>query len=142
MLVSGTTSGIADGQTVTVSLHNRDYTATVSSDTFSLNISSTDLARIPIGSYNITASVIDTNNLTSYDTRFITFDYSIDKPTVRLEMDSNTAQLSINISNIDSGTTWEYSTNSGSNWTNGSGSSFDINSQNYAKNAIQVRTTN
>ena len=46
---------------------------------------------------------------------------------------------------LDSGTTWEYSTNSGSSWTNGSESHhgrFSINSQNYAKNAIQVRTTN
>ena len=45
----------------------------------------------------------------------------------------------VNASGIESGATWKYSTNAGSTWTNGSGSSFNLAVGSYAANAIQLR---
>ena len=45
----------------------------------------------------------------------------------------------VNASGIEAGATWKYSTNAGSTWTNGSGSSFNLAVGSYAANAIQLR---
>ncbi|KLQ37372.1 type 1 secretion target domain-containng protein [Enterobacter cloacae subsp. dissolvens] len=59
LTVSGTSTAEA-GQTVTVSLNGKDYTATVSSDGhWTLNIPAADLAALSDGSVTVTASVSD-----------------------------------------------------------------------------------
>ena len=56
--VSGTTTGVDDGQTVTVTIDGTDYTATVMGNSWS--IPNIDLSTLPDGvSYNVTANVND-----------------------------------------------------------------------------------
>ncbi len=48
----------------------------------------------------------------------------------------------VNISGLETGAAWQYSTNSGNNWVSGSGSSFSLAANtSYAANAVQVRQT-
>ncbi len=59
LIVSGTSTAEA-GQTVTVSLNGKDYTATVGSDgNWTLNVPAADLAALSDGSVTVTASVSD-----------------------------------------------------------------------------------
>ncbi|WP_368268373.1 Ig-like domain-containing protein [Enterobacter cloacae] len=59
LIVSGTSTAEA-GQTVTVSLNGKDYTATVGSDgNWTLNVPAADLAGLADGSVTVTASVSD-----------------------------------------------------------------------------------
>ncbi|WP_409994334.1 Ig-like domain-containing protein [Enterobacter genomosp. O] len=59
LTVSGTSTAEA-GQTVTVSLNGKDYTATVSADgSWTLNVPAADLAALGDGSVTVTASVSD-----------------------------------------------------------------------------------
>ncbi|MGM8810553.1 Ig-like domain-containing protein [Enterobacter cloacae] len=59
LIVSGTSTAEA-GQTVTVSLNGKDYTATVGSDGhWTLNVPAADLAALSDGSVTVTASVSD-----------------------------------------------------------------------------------
>ncbi|MEO3326001.1 Ig-like domain-containing protein, partial [Enterobacter cloacae] len=59
LTVSGTSTAEA-GQTVTVSLNGKDYTATVGSDgNWTLNVPAADLAALSDGSVTVTASVSD-----------------------------------------------------------------------------------
>ena len=54
--------------------------------------------------------------------------------------DGNTSIGTFNVAGLESGATWQYSTD-GVNWTNGSGTSFNLGSGGYAANAIRVRQT-
>jgi len=47
----------------------------------------------------------------------------------------------VNVSGLESGATWEYSTDSGNNWTAGTGTSFSLNSGSYAAGQIRLRQT-
>ncbi|MCK7011327.1 Ig-like domain-containing protein, partial [Enterobacter kobei] len=59
LTVSGTSTAEA-GQTVTVSLNGKDYTATVSADgSWTLNVPAADVAALGDGSVTVTASVSD-----------------------------------------------------------------------------------
>jgi len=80
--------------------------------------------------------------------------YAIDNvapsaPTIALEADTGvsstdrmTRDATINISGLESGSTWEYSLNGDANWTTGNGTSFELASDTaYASGAIRVRQT-
>jgi hypothetical protein len=54
--------------------------------------------------------------------------------------DGITSVGTFNVAGVESGATWQYSTD-GVNWTNGSGTSFNLGSGDYAANAIRVRQT-
>mgnify|MGYP000981061662 CR=1 FL=1 len=47
----------------------------------------------------------------------------------------------VQVSNLEAGATWEFSTNSGTTWTAGTGSSFTLAAGTYAAGAVQVRQT-
>lgn len=47
----------------------------------------------------------------------------------------------VNVSGLENGASWQYSTDSGSTWQTGSGTSFTLAEANYAAGAIQVRQT-
>ncbi len=64
--VNGTTSGIEDGRTVTVSLHGHSYTATVAGAAWSVTVPTSDVATLTDGNYTISASATDsTGNVAS-----------------------------------------------------------------------------
>jgi hypothetical protein len=47
----------------------------------------------------------------------------------------------VNVSGIEPNASWQYSTNSGSSWTNGSGTTFNLPAGTYAIGVVQVRQT-
>jgi hypothetical protein len=53
--------------------------------------------------------------------------------------DGVTNATTVNVTGLESGATWEYSTNAGGSWTAGSNTSFTLNPGIYAANAVQVR---
>ena len=61
LAISGATSGVEDGQHVTVTLNNHSYDAVVASNTWTATVLASDLAHaaLPDGSYTVTASVSD-----------------------------------------------------------------------------------
>ena len=55
--------------------------------------------------------------------------------------DGLTKENKVTISTPEAGASWEYSVNSGTDWTTGSGRSFTLSEGSYAKDAIRVRQT-
>jgi uncharacterized repeat protein (TIGR02059 family) len=55
--------------------------------------------------------------------------------------DGVTSNGVVNVSGLESGATWEFSTNGGSSWTAGTGTSFTLGAGSYASGAVQVRQT-
>lgn len=67
-------------------------------------------------------------------------------PTIALQTDtggSNSDRVTSNgvvtVGNLETGATWEFSTNGGTSWTAGSGTSFTVPAGSYAAGAVQVR---
>jgi len=76
----------------------------------------------------------------------IMIDQTVDKPTFVLSSDtgsSNSDGISrdgiVTVSNLEAGATWQYSTDGGTNWTNGSGTSFTLAAGLYDAGAIVVQ---
>ncbi|HDT4487184.1 TPA: Ig-like domain-containing protein [Escherichia coli] len=62
LVVSGSTSGVEAGQTVTVTFGGKNYTTTVESNgSWTVNVSPADLAALPDGAGNVQASVSNIN---------------------------------------------------------------------------------
>ncbi|MDD2383806.1 MAG: Ig-like domain-containing protein [Sulfurospirillaceae bacterium] len=57
--IAGTTSGVEDGQTVTVTLNSVDYTATVTSNTWTLDVDSSAIKALSQGEITLVANVSD-----------------------------------------------------------------------------------
>ena len=55
--------------------------------------------------------------------------------------DRVTKNASITISGLETGASWEYSSNSGSSWTAGAGSSFSVAAGSYGAGQVQARQT-
>ena len=55
--------------------------------------------------------------------------------------DGVTQTGTINVTELDSDTTWEYSTDNGASWSDGTGASFTLSAGTYALGAVQVRQT-
>jgi len=76
-----------------------------------------------------------------------TVDTTVEDPTIDIASDSAlssdriTNDENIEVGNIESGASWEYSTDGGSSWTEGSGSSFSLADGDYDTDDVQVRTT-
>jgi hypothetical protein len=47
----------------------------------------------------------------------------------------------MNVTGLEAGTTWQYSTNSGTSWTAGTGTTFVLAAGTYAANSVQVKQT-
>lgn len=68
-------------------------------------------------------------------------------PTLGLASDTNittdgiTYNGSVNVTGLEAGATWQYSTDSGNNWVSGSGSGFTLGAGTYAANAVKVKQT-
>lgn len=67
-------------------------------------------------------------------------------PTAQLASDTGasssdgiTQSGTINVSGLETGASWQYSTDAGANWTNGSGTSFSLGEASYSSGQVQVR---
>ncbi|MAY55966.1 MAG: hypothetical protein CMQ37_08875, partial [Gammaproteobacteria bacterium] len=103
------------------------------------------------GVYDITVSFTDTSGNESAQSSAleVTIDTSAPAaPSATLNTDSGSAgndsvtnNGQIDVGNLEAGATWEYTTNGGSNWTTGSGSSFTLTEATYGTNQVRVRQT-
>lgn len=78
----------------------------------------------------------------------IVIDTSVANPVIALEADTGvsgsdrvTNDPTVLVSNIEAGATWQYSTNRGISWTNGTGSSFDLPHGSFAAGDVVVQQT-
>ncbi|MBD2654614.1 DUF4347 domain-containing protein, partial [Synechocystis sp. FACHB-383] len=92
--VSGTTTGVENGQTVTVTIDGNTYTTTVSNNTWTLNVPVADIANFE-GSETVTADVSNlAGNAATQATRNITIDTTA--PTISITLDDVTADNVVN----------------------------------------------
>ena len=141
------------------------YDATASSGTtlvFTYTISSGDAdangISINAGSVSLTggASIKDTSTNTNATLTFSAVadnpsylvDTTVATPTIALATDSGssssdgiTSNGTVNVAGLESGATWQYSTNNGSSWSTGTGTSFTLAAGNYSANTVHVRQT-
>ncbi|TFH68842.1 hypothetical protein E3W66_02500 [Gammaproteobacteria bacterium LSUCC0057] len=73
-------------------------------------------------------------------------DTAVEPPTLSYTDSANasdqlTNDATVTVSDLDAGASWEYSTDSGSSWTTGSGSSFELVDGSYGSGQVQVRQT-
>lgn len=77
----------------------------------------------------------------------VAVDTSVATPSLALAQDTGTAgdgistNGTVNVSGLETGATWQYSTDSGANWQAGTGNSFVLAPANYTANSIQARQT-
>ncbi|NHC04185.1 type I secretion C-terminal target domain-containing protein, partial [Acinetobacter sp. 187] len=78
----------------------------------------------------------------------VVVDTVLQKPTLALEQDNGALASdgisnngTVNVSGLETGSTWKYSLDGGSTWTAGTGTSFDVPVGSYASGKIQVQQT-
>ncbi len=107
-----------------------------------------DQNNISDGTYQFRALVIDAaGNSATTNTLSLTVDATVpNAPAFSLASDSGASNSdgvtnvgTVTVSDVEENATWDYSTDSGSNWTSGTGSSFDLAAGSYAIGAIRVR---
>lgn len=117
-----------------------------------VNISWTG-ANLVLGSNSIVFKVVDVaGNTSGLSSQTYTLLAAPAVPLLTLSTDSadgNTVNNdgitrfgTVNVSNLENGSTWQYSINGGTSWTAGTGSSFLLGVGTYAVGAIRVRQTN
>ncbi len=88
------------------------------------------------------------NVSTASNTLSFTLDRTIATPTLALDSDTGSSSSDgisssgkIDVSSIESGASWRYSTNSGNSWTRGESDGFVLDQGSYAAEAVQVEQT-
>jgi hypothetical protein len=88
------------------------------------------------------------NVSTATDALSFTFDTKVAIPTLGLDSDTGSSSTDgvsssgkIDVSAIEAGASWRYSSNSGGSWTQGEGDSFVLAQGSYAAEAVQVEQT-
>ena len=100
------------------------------------------------GAYQFRAVVIDAaGNTATTNTLSLAVDATVpNAPAFSLATDSGASNSdgitnvgSVTVSDVEENASWDYSTDSGTNWTSGNGSSFELAAGSYAIGAIRVR---
>ncbi|MDP3516677.1 MAG: Ig-like domain-containing protein, partial [Pseudohongiella sp.] len=140
-----TLSVVVNGVTYTVGDGSLNHDA--ASNSWSLVIP--DANSLPDGTYDVTATITDkAGNFTSDDSsnELLVKTTAMPALTASLDVDSGaenddavTNVGTINVGGIVADATWEFSTDGGTNWTSGTGSSFTLTEASYPANAVQVR---
>ena len=130
--INGTTDGVENGQTVTVTIVNSSgvtvetFTTTVANNAWSVNVSPTNARALSDGNYTVTA---DVSNALGTGTARASQNVTVDQtppapPGAALTTDSGSSNSdhitnvgALSLAGIESGATVEYSTNGGTTWT-------------------------
>ena len=99
-----------------------------------------DVAGNALNKANAYAAVADNANYL-VDTTVATPILAMAADTGTNTADRITSNPTINVTGIETGASWQYTTNGGSTWTNGTGSSFNLAAGSYTANQIQVKQT-
>ena len=132
LVISGTTDGVENGQTVTVTIVNSSgvavetFTTTVANNAWSVNVSPTNARALSDGSYTVTANVSNALGTAAPPaSRSLTVDQTPPAPPgAALTTDSGSSNSdhitnngALTLAGIEIGATIEYSTNGGTTWT-------------------------
>ncbi|EFM0296682.1 Ig-like domain-containing protein [Escherichia coli] len=102
LVVSGSTSGVEAGQTVTVTFGGKNYTTTVEANgSWTVNVPPVDLASLPDGAGNVQASVSNINGNTAQAERV----YSVDATTPLVTINTIASDDILNVSEAGAGIT-------------------------------------
>ena len=130
--INGMTSGVDNGQTVTVTIVNgsgvavETFTTTVANNAWSVNVSPTNARALSDGSYTVTANVSNAAGTAAPPaSQNLTVDQTSPAPPgAALTTDSGSSNSdhvtnvgALSLSGIESGATVEYSINGGATWT-------------------------
>ena len=97
--VTVATSGVEDGQTVTIALNGKNYTGDISSNSVAITIQGSDLRDLSEGTHTITANVSDAAGNAATESS-VTFVYDKTAPTVSSFYISDTALKSGDTSTV------------------------------------------
>ena len=154
--INGTTSGIENGQTVTVTIVNDNsnnivdtFSATVSANTWSVQVSPTIAKALGDGNYTVTANVSDAEGIPAPPVSQNLFvDQTVAAPGVALDADTGksgsdgiTNNGQVDVALASDVASWQYSIDGGEHWTAGSGTSFTLSPNVYAAGLVQVQQT-
>ena len=132
LVISGTTDGVENGQTVTVTIVNSSgvavetFTTAVANNAWSVNVSPTNAQALSDGSYTVTANVSNALGTAAPPaSRSLTVDQTPPAPPgAALTTDSGSSNSdhitnngALTLAGIEIGATVEYSTNGGTTWT-------------------------
>uniref|UniRef100_Q3APA8 Uncharacterized protein n=1 Tax=Chlorobium chlorochromatii (strain CaD3) TaxID=340177 RepID=Q3APA8_CHLCH len=126
------------------------YTVTTGGTGSSLDITLT--TPLSLGAHALKAQLVDVaGNVGTASTNALTVTVDTTAPTaptLALATDSGSSNSdgitnvgTVNVTGIETNATWQYSTNGGTNWSNGTGTSFTLAAATYAVDAIRVRQT-
>ncbi|HHL6627882.1 TPA: Ig-like domain-containing protein [Escherichia coli] len=102
LVVSGSTSGVEAGQTVTVTFGGKNYTTTVESNgSWTVNVPPADLASLPDGAGNVQASVSNINGNSAQADR----SYSVDATAPLVTINTIASDDILNVSEAGAGIT-------------------------------------
>lgn len=100
LVVSGSTSGVEAGQTVTVTFGGKNYTTTVEANgSWTVNVPPADLAALPDGAGNVQASVSNINGNNAQTDRA----YSVDATAPLVTINTIASDDILNVSEADAG---------------------------------------
>ncbi|HCY3309425.1 Ig-like domain-containing protein [Escherichia coli] len=100
LVVSGSTSGVEAGQTVTVTFGGKNYTTTVEANgSWTVNVPPADLAALPDGAGNVQASVSNINGNNAQADRA----YSVDATAPLVTINTIASDDILNVSEADAG---------------------------------------
>ncbi len=102
LVVSGSTSGVEAGQTVTVTFGGKNYTTTVEANgSWTVNVPPADLAALPDGAGNVQASVSNINGNSAQADRA----YSVDATAPLITINTIASDDTLNVSEAGAGIT-------------------------------------
>ncbi len=145
---TGTLSGTAEANsTVRIAINGTPTFTTTANGAGAWSVNYTAL---PNGSYTAVATATDAAGNVSAASAAATMivDTVAAAPTLVLASDTGasgvdgiTSNGQINVSGLETGASWQYSTNGGSTWNPGTGSSFTLSAGSYAAGTVQARQT-
>jgi large repetitive protein len=146
LTVSGTHGTLGSGEKVQVSSDGATWSDVTTSD--STTWSYTD-PTTHNSSFTYQTRVVDTaGNVGNIDSQAITIDTTVAAPGAALHADTGssgsdriTSNGQIDVTLASDVASWQYSTDGGSHWTTGSGTSFTLAAGSYAANTVEVRQT-
>ena len=149
------TEGTQEGDTVTVTLSDADgtehvFTHTVTADDIVAGEAALTLeGDFAEGAASAVAVITDEAGNRSADSNEVTFEIDTlapDAPTLELandtgDVDGVTSDGTVNVGGLEENATWEYSTDGGASWTEGTGDSFVLPEGDYAEGDVLARQT-
>jgi VCBS repeat-containing protein len=134
-----TVAGIESGATWQYSLNGGTTWLTGSGSSFTL--ASGTYSNIQVRQTDVAGNVSTSTTLAP-----VTIDTVVLAPTLGLARDTGTSAIdritsdgTVNVGNLETGASWQYSTNGGATWVNGSGTSFILGQGTYTN--VQIRQT-